>query len=295
MTTEPTAPDTAQPETASLGTHFVTRLLDRHQVPQRQRAAQLSEALGLSYQQVRRRLVNVSEWTILELQTVAEHYGETLQSLVADGAAPPSSPPPHPSATLVVGPLRLPCQAWVGQPTQTGREGPLVALRQAAEDGKPEKWVVVTSDQAQGAESFEVVRIVLEPSKPARLRIAVLDDDRDLAQSIAEYLVESGFDATAFFSLERFSAAVRTAGFDGYIVDWLINKHPSKDVLAEIRTADPSCPIIVLTGQMAQGRVAESELATVAKLHTLQYFEKPVRTSVLKSALEFGFGRAATT
>lgn len=292
MTSDPPSPAAAQTETASLGTFFVTRLLDRHQVPQRQRGAKLSEVLGLSYQQVRRKLVNVSEWTLHELQTVATHFGETLESLVADGTSAP--PPAPPRATLVVGSLRLPCHAWVGHLSQPGREGSLVALRQAPEGGKLEEWAVVTPDQTQGAESFEVLRIVLEP-KPPRLRIAVLDDDCDLAQSIADYLNAKGFDTTAFFSIERFSAAVRSTGFDGYIVDWLINKQPSKGVIAEIRSSDASCPIIVLTGQMAHGRVAESELATVAKLHALQYFEKPVRTSNLMSALEFGFGRSATT
>jgi len=267
----------------SLATRCVLRLLDRHQVPARQRAAAVEKALGIGYQPARRRLIDEAGWTLEELHTMADHFGESLQSLVAEAQSNSSVP-----AVLVTGSLRIPCSVWLGDTPQRARPGPLVATRPTAGD-----WLITPAGDATGVESYEVKRLLIRSDARGARRIAVLDDDRDLAQSIAQYMTEIGLEATPFYAVDDLSRAVAADPFDGYVVDWLVNRQSARTLIAEIRGRSATCPIVVLTGQMLQGKVDESELASAAAAYRLQYFEKPVRTSAIMSALELGFGRQA--
>lgn len=276
MTTEPLAAH--QP---SLGPLLINRLLERNGIPERRRASALEKAVGLTYQQVRRRQLGETTWTLEELRDVADYFGETLQSLVAD-----STPGSSASAVLVTGSLRIPCSVWLGDTPQLARPGPLVATRRTAGE-----WLIVPAGEAAGVESYEVKRLLIQETARSARRVAVLDDDRDLAQSIAQYMNEVGLDATAFYTVDALSKAVSSEPFDGYVIDWLISKQSARTVIAEIRAQRSTCPIVVLTGQMVLGNVEESELSAVAATYRLQYFEKPVRTSAILSALELGFDR----
>jgi CheY-like chemotaxis protein len=271
----------------TLGTTFVTKLLDRHEVPHRQRASRLEKALGLSYQQVRRRLANLSGWTIEELHAVAAHFNESLATMFAEDAHPAQ----RPSALLALGAFKIACVATVGAEPVLHRQGLLVAVAQAQEGATTPQWLIVPADQAQMIESFEVMQIVIEPRRVPKRRIAVLDDDEDLATNIAEYLSLSGYEAKPFFSIESFAKAIALGPFDGYIFDWLVNKQSALGVITQIRSQDTSCPILITTGQVETGQVGDGELSTIAAVHRLQLHEKPVSTLTLKSALEFGFDR----
>lgn len=267
----------------SLGTRCINRLLGRQGIPERRRPAALEQALGLSYQQVRRRLIDESAWTLEEVQVVADFFGESLEAVVAETSAGSTA-----SAVLVTGSLRIPCSVWLGETPQLGRSGPLVATRLTAGE-----WLVVPAGEAAGVESYEVKRLLIQATARSARRVAVLDDDRDLAQSIAQYMNEVGVDATAFYTVGDLSQAASVQPFDGYVIDWLVDKQSARAVIAEIRGRSASCPIVVLTGQMLQGNVDESELSSAAAAYRLQYFEKPVRTSAIMSALELGFDRRA--
>ena len=275
------SPDARQ---LSLGTLCVSRLLDRHGIPERRRAAALEKALGLTYQQVRRRLLDETAWTLEELRDLADHFGENLPSLVSDPSSESTA-----SAVLVTGSLRIPCSVWLGDTPQMARPGPLVATRPTADE-----WLVVPAGEAAGVESYEIKRLLIQATTRSARRIAVLDDDRDLAQSIAQYMNEVGLDATAFYTVDDLSKAVSVEPFDGYVVDWLVNKQSARAVIIEIRAQSATCPVVVLTGQMRDGHLEESELSAAAAAYRLQYFEKPVRTSAILSALELGFERRAS-
>lgn len=263
-----------------LETHLVNRLMDRHGVPQRQRHASL-EAVGMSYQQARRRMSGIVPWTLEELRTVAEHFGETLQTLLGDVSVSPGL-----KAELIVGPLRIPCTLWVGDEPKLTRPGPLVATRTTQDE-----WLVVPAGEAATTPSYEVKRLVIQPEERAPKRVGVLDDDRDTAQAIADYMTTVGVYATPFFSIGALSAAVAAQPFDGYVLDWLVNRENARSLIAGIRAQDAHCPIIVLTGQMKEGKVDESEMSAVSASHRVTYLEKPQRPSSLLSFLDAGFER----
>lgn len=272
----------------SLGTRLVTRLLDRHRIPLRSRASSLEGVLGLSYQGVRRRLTDVSDWTIEELDQIARSFGEGLDSMVSE------EPSSMSHAILRVGDQELECRAVIAGPMTAKSPHRLFAVRDTSTASSHEpRYVVMMGTEEYTGQAYEVVRLVLDGSTRKK-RIAVLDDDRDLAQSVARVMVEYGYEARSLFSLEQAEDAIGRERFDGYVFDWLVGNRSSEVLVDRIRSSDETCPIVVLTGEMTKGNVPERELLALARRYRFVCYEKPVRTSVIHLALEVGFSTPAT-
>ena len=269
----------------SVETRLVHAVMQRHAVPPRQRHSALEVILGISYQQARRRTSGAVAWTLDELRRVAEHYGESLGSLF--GAAPSDG---GRSATLLVGPARVPCTLWLGVgPKVAGRTGPLTAIQHVSGE-----WLVSPLVEFGEGPSFDVRRLVVQMEQHLLRRVAVVDDDVDLADSLAKYLSHSGIDAQAFFSFATLTEALNAVPFDGYVLDWLIGRDDAESVIQRIRTK-ASCPIVILTGQIESGNVKESRIAAVCSTYRVQNLDKPARPSSILSLLEAGFAAQPIT
>jgi len=270
-------------EKPDLATQCVDRLLERHGIPVRQRQNYVADQLGLSYQQARRRMLGTPPWTLEELASLATRFGETLATMVGD-----SGPGASRHATFITGTLRLDCELWLGAETQRPT-GPLVATQPSGGD-----WIVVPATEAAGSKLYEVDRILIQRRASKPRRVAILDDDRDLATSIAEYMTASGVIATPFFSAADLAAAIAKQPYDGYVLDWLLNNEgTARTLIASIREHDPACPIIILTGQFDNGAVQESELTAISASYGLSFLAKPARSGSIMSTLQLGFARPA--
>lgn len=275
----------SEPDEAS-ATGFVdsciAQLLKRAGLQPRQRVNYVAQTLGLGYQLARRRMIGETPWTVDELSRLANSCGETLTSLFAvDGPQDPGGT--GEDAEFVLGAVRIPCRVWVGAKATSRPASPLVAVQPAKD-----QWVVVPATDALETGSFEVERLLIQLGNAKRHRVAVLDDDHDVANSIVEYMNATGLDARAFFSLDELVGLVESKPFDGYVIDWLIDHQNARSLIAAIRAKDPGCPIVLLTGQLQTGYADESELASISSFYRLTYFEKPIRTSSLLSALQLG-------
>lgn len=268
---------------ASVADSYITRLLDRAGLQSRQRVTYVADTLAIGYQQARRRMNGETPWTVDEVARLAASSGETLTSLFgadsADGVAGTGE-----VAELALGHVRIACRVWVGAKATSRQMSPLVALQPTKD-----QWLVVPTTDALGTESFEVERVLIQLGKTKKHRVAVLDDDQEIATSIVGYMNATGIDAEAFFSLDNLMSQVVAKPFDGYVVDWLIDKQNTRSLIAAIRAKDKTCPIVLLTGQLQKGNADESELASIASFYRLTYFEKPIRTSSIMSALQLGF------
>ena len=166
---------------------FIETMLDRHGVPERQRFRALEAALGMSYTQVRRRMLGEAPWSIEEIRKLAGHFHEPLIPIMAALADVPGIP-----ATLPFAGAALPCTIWpVGEPL-AGRIGPMVAMH----DETTDQWTVASASEVADSPSYELARLLFERSPPRR--VAVLDDDSDSAQSIVDFLGAKGMDAQPF-------------------------------------------------------------------------------------------------
>ena len=269
-------PDAASDKPAQAITQAILSLLARRGVPERRRLIVLESALGIAYQQVRRRIMGETTWTVEDIKRIAAHFGEPvfrlLGAFVEDEAGQP--------AVLQVSGAKLACSIW---PTARAQGiGPYVAVP----DERSAGWSVILATEAAGREVFGIRRLVLEPEPPPR--VAVVDDDENLAQAIVEFLRLKGLDAIAYTQAEQLRAALETTNFDGCILDWVIGEARASELLPLIRSKNATGPIIILTGQVGVG-VQESELASAMATYRVQLYEKPSRTLSLFNALQLGF------
>jgi len=262
---------------------FIESMLDRHGVPERQRIRALEAAIGISYTQVRRRMIGEAPWTIDEIKKLASHFHEPLIPIMSALADAPGIP-----ATLPFGGAAMPCTIWpVGEPLP-GRIGPMVAMH----DSTTDQWTVAPAAEVSDSPSYELARLLFERAPPRR--VAVLDDDRDSAQSIVDFLGAKGLDAQPFNCAIDLLAAMEGQPFDGFVVDWLLGDNTARDLLSKIRARVPSGPVVILTGQIATGAASEDELVMVGASYRALLFEKPTRPLSIFNALQVGFTSPTT-
>ena len=262
---------------------FIESMLDRHGVPERQRIRALEAAIGISYTQVRRRMIGEAPWTIDEIKKLASHFHEPLIPIMSALADAPRIP-----ASLPFGGAAMPCTIWpVGEPLP-GRIGPMVAMH----DSTTDQWTVAPAAEVSDSPSYELARLLFERAPPRR--VAVLDDDRDSAQSIVDFLGAKGLDAQPFNCAIDLLAAMESQPFDGFVVDWLLGDNTAKDLLSKIRARVPSGPVVILTGQIATGAASEDELVMVGASYRALLFEKPTRPLSIFNALQVGFTSPTT-
>lgn len=259
----------------------VRGLLIRHGVSSPHQAKEISQILGLSDKQVRRKLVS-DGWTVLELQLLVRHYGEGLASLFK----PASTPLPMQDARLLVDGREWPCSVRVGRMTGAVGDGAgLVCVRRES-DGV---WLVgsgPTLDKAgtprlrYGVESIEF------QSNITPLRIAVVDDDETSAAVLADFFNEEGHRAQAYTDPRALSdQALRE--FDAFVVDWILSSPSGKretcqHFVEKVRGISPQAKVVLLTGKLRQSPSIESELTqAMHSLGVTNLLEKPARPKLV--------------
>jgi CheY-like chemotaxis protein len=261
--------------------HRIRALLERHGMPRHKHSPAVAGLLDLSYSTAHRKLQGASPWTLDELQRLAAHYGEPLAVLL-DTAGPQTDVEPS-AAILVCGSLRVPCRLWLGARLEQIAPGTLAACMTGG------RWAVTPAEECKSGEAFAVAKLVIEPDRDHRRRVAVLDDNRDLAETIAVHLREVGYDAVPYFSVEALMNDFRERAFEGYIIDWVVGKSTARELTHAIRAHDASAPIAVLTGQLEANAGIESEVAAALASDNLLFFEKPVRLPIVSAALTRAF------
>ncbi len=98
-------------------------------------------------------------------------------------------------------------------------------------------------------------RATPRPGKPGstRPRILFVDDEKDIVEEVAEYLVYEGYDvATAGNGLEALELH-RSRPADMVITDWLMPGMGGDELIRRLRRTHPDLPIMVITGHTTFG------------------------------------------
>jgi CheY-like chemotaxis protein len=274
MTTKPQ--DLQEDEPGARGAQLVQRLFDHLGVPKRERTKRVEELMGWTYHPAHRRVTGGIPWTVDELERLTELCGMSLLSLLQlerqeEGEA----------GTLVLGSLRLPCRVWVDGPSDPERPSSIVAVKEPVGN-----WLVLPTAEAGAAPSHSVKTVTLQPGASGPpYRVAVVDDSPDITDSVCAYLRLVGFDAQPYSNFEQLSTAIKDQPHDAYIIDWLVASTTAAALFAEIRTMDPLCPIVMLTGKVRDGKADPAEVAAVIARHGADFFEKPAVTPVIAARL----------
>jgi CheY-like chemotaxis protein len=278
MSTAPAAaPPVAEPA-GLLAVRCVRALLERHGLPKYRQSAWLADAIGLSYAQAHRKMNGAAAWTLEELERVGALLGESLADVVAPGHAQGAV-----AATLCIGKARVPCELWVGASVEQPHPDALVAVQNGSE------WTAELAADAGDRPTFAIDRLQARPSRAERKRIAVLDDDRDLTDSICAHLQDSGYEARPFYRTADLQARLKTERYDAFVLDWIVGEASTVKLIAALRAQDAICPILVLTAEVVTGVVQESEIAQAVANFNFVFAEKPVRMAILSASLARAF------
>ncbi|MEZ4401392.1 MAG: sigma-54 dependent transcriptional regulator [Kofleriaceae bacterium] len=112
-------------------------------------------------------------------------------------------------------------------------------------------------------------------------RALVVDDHIEMAQVVAEYLADLGWQCTTVDSGAAAIAALGAAAFDVVVTDLRMADVDGLDVLAAARRADPDLPVLVMTAFGAIDNAIE-----VMARGARHYLTKPVRLEELRLQVE---------
>jgi hypothetical protein len=273
-----------QGEPLSLAVRCVRALLERHGLPKYRQSPWLADALNLSYSQAHRRLSGASPWSLEDLERVGVLFGESLSEVVA--LAQPSEVI---AGVAKFGTATFDCRLWLGERVDRPSPNQVVAVHTSS------GWIAVCANEASEETAYAISRLEASPSASTRKTVAVLDDDRDLTNSICAHFVAGGYEARPFYKTADLMGAGEAKRYDAFVIDWIVGESSTLKLIAELRAQSASCPIIVLTAQVLSGMVDEEEIADAVRKHDLLFSEKPIRMSILSATLTRALASASTS
>ncbi len=110
------------------------------------------------------------------------------------------------------------------------------------------------------------------------MRLAILDDDRELCAHVASIMRSSGHACFEFHSGEALQRSLLRESYDLLILDWELPDLSGVDLLAWARANLPAPPPVIMLAGGEDGEVVK-DLAVGAD----DYVTKPVQTAVLKA------------
>ena len=125
-------------------------------------------------------------------------------------------------------------------------------------------------------------------SSEPRLRILVVDDKLDMAETIADGLVDHGFDAVPVGSGRTAASRLQTERFDALVTDLRMPDVDGLELLARSLKLAPERPVIVMTAYGAIDTAIES-----IRRGAVHYLTKPFKLEELAIFLERAFEHSA--
>jgi CheY-like chemotaxis protein len=256
------------------GAFYAKTILDRHGVAMPERSRLVAKVLDLAYSAAHRRVRGTTPWTVEDLEALAQHFGESLDELFVAAAKTRAEP-----ATFVAGDLRLKCQVWLGAEIVRPEAASLVAVK----DGL--RWAIFPAASRAAGPMFQVRQLLMEPDAVVGSRIAVLDDQPNVTESLCVFLRQAGFRADAFHAIGTLRAALAESSYDAYVLDWVVGEETVGSLVEELRQADAHSPIAILTGKATERGEVVTDIAELVAKHDVRYFSKPLDPHMITAVL----------
>ncbi len=107
-------------------------------------------------------------------------------------------------------------------------------------------------------------------------RVAIIEDDTDLARLVASWLNSYGYESTLFVSAELFLDALQKNHFDLLLVDWLLPGLNGLELVQILSKKEMTTPIIFITG-----KDQDDDLATALHGGADDFISKPISRTIL--------------
>ncbi|MDM0116775.1 helix-turn-helix domain-containing protein [Variovorax sp. J22R133] len=273
-------PQAPEEEPLSLAAHMVRALLERHGIAKNRQAAFVGDFFKLSRAAAHQRVNRSAAWTLEELSSLAQHFEETLSDVVAAHATALAKP-----ATLRMGGASIACRIWLAEGSTDDAKRAADSYVALEKDGA---YVVMptTAIPTQAGRHIARLELVLEHSAGETMRIAVLDDEDDVAQALCDQLRTAGLEAVPYSTSQDLQEAISIKPYDGYVVDWLLAEGNAAPLLAALRAQSRPAAVVLLSGKMRNGSADPLDVASAATTYRVQVIEKPTHLPLLLSALE---------
>lgn len=109
------------------------------------------------------------------------------------------------------------------------------------------------------------------------MRIALVDDDLHLAQTVQLWMEQAGYDVVHYANGRDFTSALRKESFDLYILDWMMPEQDGEQILHWLNEqSEHSTPVIFVTQ-----RDSEEDIARILNQGADDYITKPLRNKEL--------------
>ena len=261
----------------------VTSLMSRHGVAPRNQATAVAQICAISVSQARRKMRG-AVWLFNEVLALCRHHGESLEAVFGTDQGPGA---PGQRGVLLIDGIELPCQVRAGAicPPLSPDASALLTTR------VDDRWLVGTPARLDALGATGTRHLVEQlqttpPETPAAVRIAVLDDDESAAQALVDWFEQLGYDAQGYARADELDHDL-AQGFDAYVLDLVLSGGQTSQAIVErIRRLQPEAPIVLLTGQLRDGKASESTLAALLRTHRVTFFEKPVRPVMITAAIQ---------
>ncbi|MBK4736021.1 helix-turn-helix domain-containing protein [Noviherbaspirillum pedocola] len=254
-------------------TENIRALMLKKGVPKKEHSREVARILGLSVSQAYKKFSGMADWSMAQIRCIEKEYGQRIGE---QSDSPDDLRSQTVDVTLYMGSEEVPAFAVIG---------PLALSRQPKEFvavGGAGNWKVMRAEAVPPAEAFYSIKFLeIELPEARHFSVAILDDDRAMADTIAEFLNASGtYEATAFYSLDSLDKALEDEQYDAYILDWKIGSKTSESLIQKIRVgANSDATVYLLTGQVDTDR--EDDIVRIQRAYKAHYLEKPVRMKML--------------
>ena len=112
------------------------------------------------------------------------------------------------------------------------------------------------------------------------MKILVVDDERKIANALAERLALRGFDATPAYDGTSSLSMLRRDHFDGIILDLRLPDIDGIDILRQVKEEFPDMTVVILSGH-----ATEQDFETCLRMGARACFQKPADISQITKAL----------
>lgn len=254
-------------------------------IPKQKHISHTSRVLEITIAAAQKKMSGASNWEVSQLVKVVDSIGMTTSDFF--DIYNYSINEVH-DAVWNDGKTQVKCKIYLSEvKTNDATEYSAVKIN--------DEWVVFHTNDIKDDVLFESKRnidiIQLYPQKQSlkKHRIAILDDDKNIVDSLKEIIANNEYLVDAFYDIESLEERLINTPYDAYILDWVVGEKTAFNTIKEIRkTENNNAMILVLTGQLPG--IVDSEIASAINDYDITGpHEKPIKASVIKSLVDKHF------
>ncbi|MGM8766071.1 helix-turn-helix domain-containing protein [Enterobacter asburiae] len=158
-------------------------------------------------------------------------------------------------------------------------------------------WNVLLSSEIKDGYLFDAKRsiesIIIHPEivSNKKYRIALLDDEDAITETLKEILNSTDYRIDTFDNIKSLQKKIQQEPYDAYVLDWVVGNETSYDLIQLIRkSSKKNAMIVVLTGKLSG--INDNEISTaIHDYDIIGPYEKPIKTGIIKSNVDKYFMR----